>query len=60
MPGFPGNARGTDYFRKVQNRGLIAGAASEDFNLTAVHPHRGSIYSEVSDGDEASVSYVDK
>jgi len=61
MPGFPGNACGTDYFRKVQKHGMIVGAAGEDFNVAAVCQHRCAIDSEVSDVvDEVSVSYVDK
>jgi len=44
----------------VQYIKLIVEAASENFNVTTVRPHWGAIYSQVSDVDEASVSYVDK
>ena len=60
MPGFPGNACGTDYFRKVQKQGVIARAAGEVFNVAAIRPHRGAIDREVGDVNEASVSYVEK
>ena len=60
MPGFPGNALAMDYFRKIPNHSVIAGAATVDFNVTAVRPHRGAIYSEVNEVDQASVSYVDR
>jgi hypothetical protein len=60
MPGFLGNACGMDDIGKVQEHGVVAGVAGEDFNVTAVRPHRGAINSEVSDVDEASVFYVDK
>jgi hypothetical protein len=60
MPGFPGNACGTDDIRKIQKHGVIVQVAAEDFNVAAVRPHRGATDSEGSDVDEASVSYVDK
>jgi len=60
VPGFPWNACGTDYFWEVQKRGVVAGAAGEEFNLAAVRPQRCAIDSEVSDVDEASVSNVDE
>jgi hypothetical protein len=61
MPGFLGNACGTDDIRKVEEHAMVAGVAGEDFNVAAVRPHRGAIDSEVSDVvDEVSMSYVDK
>jgi hypothetical protein len=60
MPGFSGNAGGTDDIREVQKHGVLAGVAGEDFNVAAVRPHRRATDSEVSDVDEASVSYVEK
>jgi hypothetical protein len=60
VPEFPGNACGTDYFRKIQKHGVITGDASENFNVTAVRPHRDAIYREFNDVDEVLVSYVDK
>jgi len=49
MPWFPGNALGTDYFRKVQKHGVIAGAAGEDFSVAALRRHRGTTDSDIVD-----------
>ena len=60
VPVIPGDACGTDYFWEVQKRGVVACAASEDFNLAAGRPHLVSIDCEGSAVDEASISNVDE
>jgi hypothetical protein len=61
VPGFPGNACWTDYFREVQRGDVVAEVAGEDFNIFALRPHQGAIDCECSDVvDEASVSNVDE
>ena len=61
MPGFLGYTCSADYNWKILEQGVIARAPGEDFNVAAVHSHRGASDSKVSDVvDEASVSYVDE
>ena len=59
--GFLENTCRTDYIWKILEHGVIARAPSKDFNVAAVHSHRGTIDIKVSDViDEASVCYVNK
>jgi hypothetical protein len=60
IPGFPWNTSRTDNIRKILDRGVIARAPGEDFDLANVRSLRGFIYHEASDVDEVSVSYVDE
>jgi hypothetical protein len=60
MPGFLGNAYGTDYVREILEHGVIARAVGEEFNVAAVRSHRGVIDSVCSDVDESSASYVEQ
>jgi hypothetical protein len=61
VPGFPGNACGTDYSWEVQKCGVVAEAAGEYFNMVVVLSHQGAINCEGSYFvDDASVSNVDE